>query len=138
MLKNILIAMSFLTFTTNVAHAKPKKIIKQSREQHGIASWYGKNLNGRKTASGEKLDLNDLTIAHRFLPFNSVVRITNKQNGKSVLARVNDRGPFVKNRIVDLTRKTADAIGMDSIAPVKVETVYEPLEIAQFYQKKKR
>lgn len=127
-----MIAMSLLTFSLPIANAKPKKIVKQSREQHGFASWYGKNLNGKKTASGEKLDSNELTVAHRFLPFNSIVRITNKKNGKSVLARVNDRGPFVKNRIIDLTRRTANAIDMESITPVKVEAISDPLEIAQY------
>lgn len=142
MLKKLLLAMSFLTLigaTTNQARAKPKKIIKKvSREQHGLASWYGKKLNWRKTASGEKLNPNDFTVAHKFLPFNSIIKITNKMNGKSVLARVNDRGPFAKNRIVDLSEKTAKAIDMEGTTQVVIEPVDEPLEIAEFYQRTKK
>lgn len=78
----------------------------------GIASWYGPNFNGKKTANGETFDMYDLTAAHRTLPFNSVVKVINKLNNKSVIVRINDRGPYAKSRIIDLSKKSAENIGM--------------------------
>jgi len=76
----------------------------------GIASWYGPNFNGKQTANGEIYDMNKLTAAHRTLPFNSVVKVVNKSNNKSVIVRINDRGPYAKNRILDLSKKAAEEI----------------------------
>jgi len=78
----------------------------------GIASWYGPNFHGNKTANGEIFDMNKMTAAHRTLPFGSIVRIINKENNKSVIVRINDRGPFVKERIIDLSKKAADKINL--------------------------
>ena len=71
--------------------------------QTGAASWYGRQFHGRKTASGETFDMNGLTAAHRSLPLNCYIRVTNKTNGKSVVVKVNDRGPFHGNRVLDLS-----------------------------------
>ena len=71
--------------------------------QTGMASWYGRQFHGRKTASGETFDMNALTAAHRSLPLNCFIRVTNKANGKSVVVKVNDRGPFHGNRVLDLS-----------------------------------
>jgi len=78
----------------------------------GVASWYGPNFHGNLTANGEKYDMHGLTAAHRTLPFNTVVRVENLGNGKSTVVRINDRGPFAKNRIIDLSKKAAQEIDM--------------------------
>ncbi len=91
----------------------------------GYASWYGGKFQGRQTASGEIFDTNQLTAAHKTLPFGTLVEVTNLDTGKSVQVRINDRGPFVEGRIIDLSRKAATEIGMmaTGIAPVKVEVL---------------
>lgn len=78
--------------------------------ESGVASWYGPNFHGKKTANGERFDQNELTAAHRTLPFNSIVRVINSSNGNSVIVRINDRGPYAKNRIIDLSKKAAERI----------------------------
>lgn len=78
----------------------------------GVASWYGHPFHGRRTSNGEVYDMDRMTAAHQTLPFDSLVRVDNLDNGKSVEVRINDRGPFVKNRIIDLSRSAATAIGM--------------------------
>jgi rare lipoprotein A len=78
----------------------------------GIASWYGPGFHGRRTANGETYDQDELTAAHRSLPFNTLVRVENIRNGKSVVVRINDRGPFVGNRIIDLSHKAARNLEM--------------------------
>lgn len=78
----------------------------------GIASWYGPNFHGKLTANGERYNMNDYTAAHKTLPFNTVVRVDNVENGKSVVVRINDRGPYIANRIIDLSRKAAQQIDM--------------------------
>ncbi|MFB0611074.1 septal ring lytic transglycosylase RlpA family protein [Aurantiacibacter poecillastricola] len=87
----------------------------------GIASYYGRRFHGRPTASGEPFDMNDLTAAHKTLPFGSRVRVTNTRNGASVIVRVNDRGPFVRGRDIDLSRKAAEQIGIVSSGHGRVE-----------------
>lgn len=91
--------------------------------QSGVASWYGKSHNGRRTASGETYDMNDMTAAHRTLPFGSIVRVTRDDDGRSVTVRINDRGPYARGRIIDLSAKAAEDLGMTErgIARVKVE-----------------
>lgn len=88
--------------------------------QTGIASWYGRQFHGRKTANGETFDMNELTAAHRSLPLNCYIRVTNKDNGKSVVVKVNDRGPFHGNRVVDLSYAAAKRIGLASAGTGKV------------------
>lgn len=79
---------------------------------NGVASYYGKRFNGRPTASGERFDMNQLTAAHRTLPFGSMVQVTNPANGRSVTVRINDRGPFHGGRVIDLSRSAAEEIGI--------------------------
>jgi rare lipoprotein A len=86
----------------------------------GMASFYGREFNGRKTASGERFDTHALTAAHRTLPFGTMVRVTNLSNGKSVNVRVNDRGPFKRQRIIDLSPAAAHAIGLDIAGTARV------------------
>ncbi|MBC5764919.1 septal ring lytic transglycosylase RlpA family protein [Ramlibacter sp. GTP1] len=78
----------------------------------GVASWYGPRFHGRRTASGERFDMHALTAAHPTLPFGTVVRVENPDDGRSVEVRINDRGPHIKQRIIDLSRAAARALGM--------------------------
>nr|WP_244645664.1 septal ring lytic transglycosylase RlpA family protein [Salinarimonas ramus] len=89
------------------------------------ASWYGPGFHGRKTANGERFDQNDLTAAHKTLPFGTQVRVTNVANGKSVVVRINDRGPFVRGREIDLSKGAAAAVGMlgSGVAQVRLEVM---------------
>ena len=94
----------------------------------GLASWYGERFQGRPTASGEPFDMRALTAAHRTLPFGTRVRVTHLENGRSVVVRVNDRGPFVEGRIIDLSRAAAEEIDMveEGTARVRVEVLSTP------------
>ncbi|MDG5768152.1 septal ring lytic transglycosylase RlpA family protein [Balneolales bacterium ANBcel1] len=91
----------------------------------GEASWYGPGFHGKKTANGEIYNQNELTAAHRTLPFNTVVRVVNLNNNKSVTVRINDRGPYARGRIIDLSREAARKIDMldSGIAPVRLVLV---------------
>jgi rare lipoprotein A len=80
--------------------------------EQGKASWYGPRFNGRRTASGERYNMNELTAAHKTLPFGTVVRVRSLVNGKEVDVRITDRGPFSRGRVIDLSRAAAEAIGM--------------------------
>lgn len=104
-------------------------------EEEGLASWYGGKFQGRTTASGEVFDTNLLTAAHKELAFDTLVKVTNLRNEQSVIVRINDRGPFVEGRIIDLSRAAADAIGLVSmgVAPVKVEIVETPPPSSDLY-----
>ena len=88
--------------------------------QTGTASWYGRQFHGRKTASGETFDMNAMTAAHRSLPLNCYIRVTNKTNGKSVVVKVNDRGPFHGNRVLDLSYGAAKQLGITNAGTAKV------------------
>jgi rare lipoprotein A len=88
--------------------------------QTGVASWYGRQFHGRKTANGETFDMNALTAAHRSLPLNCYIRVTNKNNGKSVVVKVNDRGPFHGNRVLDLSYGAAKQLGITNAGTAKV------------------
>jgi rare lipoprotein A len=91
---------------------------------HGPVSWYGKRFAGRRTANGEIFDPSKLTMAHRELPFGTHVRVTNPANGTSVVVRVNDRGPFVGNRVADVSHAAAKKLGM-----VKAGVIAAELEV---------
>lgn len=96
----------FYTDTTNLPTKKGSLI------ETGVASWYGPNFNGRLTANGETFDMNGISAAHRTLPFNTEVIVENVDNGKTVRVRINDRGPFAKDRIIDLSKGAATEIDM--------------------------
>ena len=93
----------------------------------GIASWYGPKFHGKKTANGEVFDMNRVSAAHRTLPMPSIVRVTNLNSGRALLIRVNDRGPFARGRIIDLSRRAAQLLGFErsGTAPVRVEIMGE-------------
>ncbi len=94
-------------------------------QQDGLASWYGKEEQGKPTANGETFDRHELTAAHRHLPFNTLVRVTNKKNGRSVVVRINDRGPYTGHRILDVSEAAADTLDMKhtGVVPVKIEII---------------
>lgn len=96
--------------------------------QEGTASWYGIPFHGRRAADGEIFDMNQMVAAHRTLPFGSILRVTNLNNGREVQVRVIDRGPFVGDRIIDLARAAAAALDMigTGTAPVRIELVSGP------------
>jgi len=91
--------------------------------EEGMASWYGPGFHGRKTANGERFNTNDLTAAHKSLPFNTLLRVTNLENGRYTIVRVNDRGPYARGRIIDLSYAAKTEIGMGGLAKVKIEIV---------------
>jgi rare lipoprotein A (peptidoglycan hydrolase) len=105
---------------------RPVSAFEEHPTQTGIASWY--NEKGRLTADGEKYDPTKLTAAHRKLPFNTIIQVTNRENGRVVRVRVNDRGPYVKNRVLDLSEAAAKALDMktEGVTPVKIEVLKEP------------
>jgi rare lipoprotein A len=94
----------------------------QGFEQEGIASSYGREFHGRTTSNGEQFDMNAMTAAHKTLPMGVYVRVRHRRSGKEVVVRINDRGPFVGDRIIDLSEAAADRLGMlqEGVAPVKV------------------
>ena len=101
--------------------------------ERGKASWYGPGFNGRMTASGEQFDEDEITAAHRTLPMPSMVRVTRVDNGRSVVVRVNDRGPFSHARIIDLSKASARAIGLDIDGVAHVDLEYLPEETERYY-----
>ena len=103
--------------------------------QKGLASWYGPDFHEKLTSNKEIYNMHALTAAHKTLPFGTYVRVTNLNNGKSVVVRINDRGPFVKGRIIDLSYSAAKKLGMDitGVAPVKIKVLekYSPKKSSQ-------
>jgi rare lipoprotein A len=121
-------ALASSMLIVGASHAQPAKHeasekVEVVKTLSGAASWYGGKFHGRRTANGERYDMNKHTAAHKSLPFGTKVRVTNRINGKSVAVRINDRGPFTGNRIIDLSRGAAGAVDMigTGIAPVIIE-----------------
>jgi len=117
-----------------VKTGKPYKVMGQwyyplssaaNYDETGVASWYGKKFHGKATANGERYDMHTMSAAHKTLPMPTMVRVTNLDNGRSVVVRVNDRGPFVKSRIIDLSYAAARSLGYDKkgTAHVRVQTL---------------
>jgi rare lipoprotein A len=97
--------------------------------EEGLASVYGEQFNGKSTASGERYDGGKLTAAHRTLPLGTEVKVTNLNNGKTVRVRINDRGPHVQGRIIDLSSRAAAALGLATgVARVKLEILSQPAQ----------
>jgi rare lipoprotein A len=115
--------------------ADAKSAVEKKRHwyQIGRASWYGDDFQGQKTASGENFDENEMTCAHRSLPLGSLIRVTNLRNHKTVVVRVNDRGPMPESRVVDLSYAAARFLGFSSrgTAPVRLDLVNSKTELAQ-------
>ncbi len=98
----------------------PEAEAKGVNAQRGVASWYGPGFHGRKTANGERFNTRAMTAAHRTLPFGTKVRVVNERNGRSVVVRINDRGPFTRGRVIDLAQAPAQALGISGTAVVAV------------------
>jgi rare lipoprotein A len=110
---------------------QPAEAVPREQEppaQHGQASYYGPQFTGRRTASGERFDPDSNVAAHRTLPLGTVARVTNLRNGRSATVRIADRGPYVRGRIVDLSPRTADRLGMrqQGLAPVALTPLSVP------------
>jgi rare lipoprotein A len=119
----------------NIVPKAPEKPVAQKKHwyQIGRASWYGEDFQGQQTASGENFDMNELTCAHRSLPLGSLIRVTNLRNHKTVVVRVNDRGPMPESRVVDLSYAAARFLGFSNrgTAPVRLDLVKSKTELAQ-------
>ena len=126
-MKKANIAVGTAMLATAMIFAVPEAVAQSSgtvvEEAVGHASWYGAKFHGEPTASGEPFDMTELTAAHRTLPFGTRVRVTNSANGRSVVVRINDRGPFSGRRIIDLSRRAAELIGIRAkgVGRVKLE-----------------
>jgi len=101
----------------------PAQSFKAGRSFSGVASYYGSKFHGKMTASGEAFNMYELTAAHRTLPFGTILKVTNLANGKSVTVTVNDRGPFRKNRVLDLSYAAAKKIGMLQSGTARIQAV---------------
>jgi rare lipoprotein A len=95
-------------------------VVVETEVATGMASYYSREIAGNRTANGERCDPNDLTAAHRTLPFGSKVRVTNQSNGQSVVVRINDRGPFGRGRVIDISHAAAKEIGMHRSGTARV------------------
>ena len=111
----ILAAVSF-----NAAAAQADAGSSGAKIQRGHASWYGPGFHGRRTANGETFNSGALTAAHRSLPFGARVRVVNEKTGRSIVVRINDRGPFIGGRIIDLAHGAARQLGMSGVATVSL------------------
>jgi rare lipoprotein A len=120
---------------TQVKHKQPQKTIQQPVQQpvqhtnqkddgYMIASWYGQKFHGKKTANGETYNMYDLTAAHRTLPFETKLKLINEKNNKSVIVRINDRGPVPLERDIDLSYKAAQTLGFADIGICKLKVIY--------------
>lgn len=123
----VLLILFAFNFVKSNAEINNGELMLRGKIFYGNASWYGGRFHGRKTSNGEKYNKNRLTAAHRSLPFNTLVKVTNLRNKKSVVVRINDRGPFKSGRIIDLSEKAAKKIDSrdPGIAYVKLQ-VLEP------------
>jgi rare lipoprotein A len=123
---NLILALGLLSAVVGSTAEAANRQSSRSFVQRGEASYYGPGFHGRRTASGERFDQGKLTAAHRHLPFGTEVKVTNLENGRSVRVEINDRGPFKRNRAIDLSRAAAQKIGITAktgIAPVRIEAV---------------
>ena len=121
-LKQTVSLLFLLTLLFGCSGRTPEAAAQRTADREsGKASFYADRYHGRKTASGERFDQQAMTAAHRRLPFGTRVKVTNVRNGKSVVVRINDRGPFVKGRIIDLSRAAFSRIGNTAFGVIDVE-----------------
>ncbi|MCJ7755006.1 MAG: septal ring lytic transglycosylase RlpA family protein [Thermoanaerobaculales bacterium] len=111
--------------STRPSPSPPPSPVEEGWTEKGIASWYGEPYHRRRTASGEVYDMHAMTAAHKTLPFGTVVKVDRRDTGADVKVRINDRGPFIEGRIIDLSYAAAKIIGLDidGVAPVKIKVV---------------
>lgn len=123
LLSAVLISVAVLAGTSACAAGKAPTLKPGKVADRGIASWYGPKFHGRRTANGEVYDMEAMTAAHKTLPFGTVVEVYNRDNGRSVEVRINDRGPFIRGRVIDLSRAAAREIGLIGPGTARVEVV---------------
>ncbi len=126
------ILMASLLIAGGCSHLRPRE---GAWEQTGTASWYGQDFHGKPTATGEPYNMYGLSAAHRTLPLGSRVRVTNLENGRRIVIPINDRGPFVGDRIIDLSYGAADQLGLvkEGLAKVRIEVVQTPRAFTERY-----
>lgn len=119
------LALVLLSLPVSVASQENPGSLKPAFAQTGKASWYGEDFHGRKTASGVPFDQHAMTAAHRTLPLGTRVKVTRLETGQTILVQINDRGPYIDGRIIDLSKRAASELGMEEagVVPVKVEAV---------------
>ena len=122
-----------LPYEVNGKKYTPKKVT--SYKETGIASWYGEDFHNKKTANGDTFDMNAMTAAHKTLPLPSVIKVTNLENGKSAKLLVNDRGPFVNDRLIDVSKKAAIVLGFKEKGTTKVKIEFLKAETEKFLEK---
>jgi len=131
------IALSLAGCASSDAHptTTPSRQPTKGKVEEGLASWYGPGFHGRHTASGEVFDMHALTAAHRTLPLGTLIEVRNLENGRTLVARVNDRGPWVRSRIVDLSLAAAQELGLEQrgIGRVRLTVVGRPLDSPSAY-----
>lgn len=121
MLIPLLLTASATAQEVEVTNNPIAEIVQETEIDGGMASYYGNELAGNRTASGERFDPGQLTAAHRSLPFGTMVRVTNTSNGDSVVVRINDRGPFSRGRVIDVSQAAAREIGMHRSGTARVK-----------------
>ena len=121
MLLPLLLTASASAQEVEIAANPIAELVQETEIDSGVASYYGNELAGNRTASGERFDPGQLTAAHRTLPFGSKVRVTNISTGDSVIVRINDRGPFAHGRVIDVSRAAAREIGMHRSGTARVK-----------------
>jgi rare lipoprotein A len=112
------LAVSALVLSASFVAPAAEAHIRHAGQGGGLASWYGPGFNGHRTASGERFNAGAFTAAHRSLPFGAQVRVTSRRTGRSIVVRINDRGPFAAGRVIDLTPAASRALGMNGTEPV--------------------
>ncbi|HSE83173.1 MAG TPA: septal ring lytic transglycosylase RlpA family protein [Thermodesulfobacteriota bacterium] len=124
----IIMVFTFFPLSGFVYEKQEPETTNNGRYTIGVASWYGKYFHGKETASGEPFNMYDYTAAHRSLPLGTKVKVTNLENGKDVTVDINDRGPYVDGRTIDLSYAAAKSIGItdSGISEVKIEIVSKP------------
>ena len=143
---SIIVLSSFISSVFTTAEASQRKSHRQHHHKHhshhhqqagddkqGLASWYGSRFQGRRTANGERYDMNAMTAAHNSLPLSSYVEVTNLHNNRSVIVRINDRGPFHGNRVMDLSYAAAKELGIQKsgTGAIQIRPLFENTTVAQ-------
>lgn len=124
----VMVLINLISFSIiSQIQAKPKDV-SPDFEQIGEASWYGPGFHGRKTANGERFNTYEMTAAHKTLPFNTLVKVTNLNNDMTVVVRINDRGPYIRGRIIDLSKAAKEEIQMGGLAKVRLEIIDPEME----------
>ncbi|PID59676.1 MAG: septal ring lytic transglycosylase RlpA family lipoprotein [Ignavibacteriae bacterium] len=147
--KIIIITFYFLVSCSSSRDYSEYNSVKGKFIESGVASWYGPNFDGMKTANGETFDMQDMTAAHRTLPFGSLIKVVDSDTKKYIIVRINDRGPYAKQRIIDLSKRAAEKLGIirkgtanvnlyllnQKVLPSNLKTPHYTVQIGSFFKK---